>query len=721
MATKEWQATCLLHAANLIKTDDAYNVDRSGFDKTKMLNDMPMVAPKLHTLMEKIKELDESDMRTHGQKFKHFIFTNQDRDYGLRLVVGAFMSYGYPLAFEKRFTSIHSHVADSFGVLTGRKLFYDNNVPSRHFIKNMMTAYNERQSDGSPVNNIRFIVLDNGFKEGIDLFDVKYVHLLEPLHIRADEQQSIGRATRYCGQKGLAFDPTFGWKLRVFVYDMNVEDHNGVIVPVSRLAHMHNHVTTDDKTVTQSDMQDIVSNTAIDRILTKHLHNFDIDRNIDNVVLDGGDDHAEEEEEEEDTGIVFADDKFEDDTNDYVEEDYVARPAKRQAQIALSQHFKRFVYERPEMINMCSADIQKTFELTMTQRFLREYFTPSLPRNGMLLWSSVGTGKTCAAIAVASHTFERLGYTILWVTRHTLKADIWKNMFTDKSCHTTLSRFPNPAGLNDPLRHMPKNWIEPISYKQFTNLLERKNKYYDMLKERNGAADPLRRTLIIIDEVHKLYDKGALPAQERPNMKTFETMLTQSYTKSGINRARVLLMSATPFMNDPMNFVKTVNLIVDPAYKMPTVYSKFKEIFLDATGRFTDEGYADFVNRINGTVAYIDRTKDARYFASVNIEKITVDAPGLEKDFKLWSALKDAVEVFVNIKEKERRENVGMKITKFVRENFDALDTKEILAALDKNDVEFVIKRVSAIERASEENTMFTKNLMKKCYTKSKR
>ena len=65
---------------------------------------------------------------------------------------------------------------------------------------------------------MRFIILDSGFKEGIDLFDVKYVHIFEPSLTVADLKQTIGRATRTCGQKGLNFEPNVGWPLFVYNY-----------------------------------------------------------------------------------------------------------------------------------------------------------------------------------------------------------------------------------------------------------------------------------------------------------------------------------------------------------------------------------------------------------------------------------------------------------------------------------------------------------------------
>ena len=79
----------------------------------------------------------------------------------------------------------------------------------------------------------------------------------------------------------------------------------------------------------------------------------------------------------------------------------------------------------------------KIVNLTNSQKFVSSFFTPDSIYKGILFWHSVGTGKTCSAIATASSTFEKENYTILWVTRHTLKQDIWKNIFKDV-CSATI-------------------------------------------------------------------------------------------------------------------------------------------------------------------------------------------------------------------------------------------------------------------------------------------
>ena len=66
--------------------------------------------------------------------------------------------------------------------------------------KELLKLFNTRP-DNIYGKNIRFIIFDSGFKEGIDLFDVKYVHIFEPSMTIADLKQTIGRATEHVVKK----------------------------------------------------------------------------------------------------------------------------------------------------------------------------------------------------------------------------------------------------------------------------------------------------------------------------------------------------------------------------------------------------------------------------------------------------------------------------------------------------------------------------------------
>jgi hypothetical protein len=246
---------------------------------------------------------------------------------------------------------------------------------------------------------------------------------------------------------------------------------------------------------------------------------------------------------------------------------------------------------------------------------------------GMLLWHSVGTGKTCSAIAAASKNFEPEGYTILWVTRTTLKNDIWKNMF-EQVCNESLRQRLSegkkiPVEAAKRMKLLSKAWsIQPMSYKQFSNLVSKNNQFYNELVKRNGAADPLRKTLLIIDEAHKLYGGNDLSAMERPDMKKLKQAIMHSYTKSGKDSVRLLLMTATPMTESPMELIKLLNLCIPPKDQMPESFDLFAEEFLKEDGSFTEEGKKKYMDRIAGSLSYLNREFDIRQFAQPKIEMI---------------------------------------------------------------------------------------------------
>ena len=268
-------------------------------------------------------------------------------------------------------------------------------------------------------------------------------------------------------------------------------------------------------------------------------------------------------------------------------------------------------------------------DYTPTQEFISNYFTPFAPVKGMLLYHSVGTGKTCTAIAAATKNFEPMDYTILWVTRTTLKSDIWKNMFDQVCSQSIADRIKLGEKIPDiqteKMRLLSRSWrIRPISYKQFSNLVSKKNQYYDQLVNENGEADPLQKTLLIIDEAHKLYGSSDLASNERPDMNAFHTALMNSYTVSGPNSVRVLLMTATPITENPIELVQLINLCKPIEQQMPDTFDLFASQYLNEDGFFTNKGQSLFLDNIAGHISYLNREKDARQFSQPRIRRVFV-------------------------------------------------------------------------------------------------
>jgi hypothetical protein len=125
----------------------------------------------------------------------------------------------------------------------------------------------------------------------------------------------------------------------------------------------------------------------------------------------------------------------------------------------------------------------------------------------------------------------------------------------------------------------------------------------------------LRKTLLIIDEAHKLYGGGDLSSIERPDMNALQNAIQQSYEISWHNSVRLLLMTATPITQNPMELIQLINLTKPLQYQMPQGFDEFSRKYLDEYGRFTPEGEQLYLDNIAGHVSYLNRERDARQFA----------------------------------------------------------------------------------------------------------
>jgi hypothetical protein len=266
--------------------------------------------------------------------------------------------------------------------------------------------------------------------------------------------------------------------------------------------------------------------------------------------------------------------------------------------------------------------------LSAAQQFVTEYVKPSMPTKGMLLWHSAGSGKTCGAVSMASTNFETAGYSIIWVTRASLKSEVQKNVFGEGKARDVICDHANRAlieqGEDPPRKYRPKWCGGPISYQTFSNFLNRLvdkhatasetfyNKYMTSVGEdvyNIRKADPLHKCLIVVDEAHKLYN-GELASNEAPDLDILETMIHESYEKSQADSVRVVLMTATPYSYSPLEFFKLMNLLREDT--LPTDLATLKRD-LTADGRMKKE----LIQKFDGYISYVDVSKDRSRFAQV--------------------------------------------------------------------------------------------------------
>ena len=604
---------CIRKKSNMTHSAKEYRFDNPSFNPEQLKRDIPIFSPKLDYLLKKIDELDKADLKNHGKQFKHFIFSDlKMAPYGAKLITSALIANGYTLGYGPSKGSIELLPEEDlvkkslpFFLLSSISV-YDKPIPVK-IRKDILSTFN-RRPDNIHGKMARFIVMDSGFKEGIDLFDIKYVHMFEPSVNPADQKQVIGRGTRTCGQKGLDFHPTNGWPLHVFVYDLEFpEKYRDKFLNTNSAFELYMKSMNIDfrKLKFAQEIEELSVYGSTDYELNLPVHEFS---NKGSII--GGNSHKQND--------AKRNGRF----------DYIRK--------LIHEHFIDYKWDSVIMENQCidkkaNDDVKKggaptAMNYTPTQNFISRYFSPQSPVKGMLLWHSTGTGKTCTAIAAASRSFEPQDYTILWVTRTTLKNDIWKNMF-DQICSESIKSNMDklPKDPSKQKKMLSKSWtIKPLSYKQFSNLVSQQNDYYKRLVEINGKEDPLRKTLLIIDEAHKLYGGGDLSSIERPDMVALHKAIMHSYAVSGEDSVRVLLMTATPITLDGMELIKLLNLCRPIEEQLPASFDTFQEKYLTDTGEFTRTGRSNYLDDIAGHLSYLNREKDARQFSQPIIERILV-------------------------------------------------------------------------------------------------
>lgn len=299
----------------------------------------------------------------------------------------------------------------------------------------------------------------------------------------------------------------------------------------------------------------------------------------------------------------------------------------------IRKKYRQYKWTEPKVKNDCVSGGDKSnlkrkeIKFNKSQKFVTRYFTPRTNLKGILLNHSVGTGKSCTAISTASNEFEKKNWTIIWVTRGTLKSVMWKNIIDDVCHHEIIKRMKLKQDLQSEeqiKRIAGKNFMPPVSYKTFSNTLlgkisattgePRGNDLYKRLIKRNGKKDPLRKTLVIIDEAHNLF-AGDLKPQETPDLSAIFNGFHRSYRISGKDSVKVMLLTATPIVNKAMDLVNLMNLILEEPFVQN--YKEFKNKYLDDAGNFTENGQAEFQEKIKGHISLLDRSTDPGKFTQV--------------------------------------------------------------------------------------------------------
>ena len=359
----------------------------------------------------------------------------------------------------------------------------------------------------------------------------------------------------------------------------------------------------------------------------------------------------------------------------------------------IEEKYRSLKWRKKPLKNDCKEKGQndkKRLTFHNSQLFLKDYFTPKNIQKGMIINHSVGAGKTCSAVAVGSN-FDKRGYKILWVTQHKLKNDMWKNILGNFSCHEGYRHFQDNYNIPDNFdkqkrvfhKITKKSWYPPITYKQFSNALLKKNQLGLDLYKKN-EKDPLKKILVIIDESHNLFNKS-LQEHQKPNISIIRRKIYQSYNISKEDSVKLILLTATPLLDNIMSYFSLINLIISKrSNRFRPGLKNFEEKYLKGN-KFSQRGLKIFNDNTSRLVSILDLSKNKNKFAQPSMIEKEVQVNEVESEEIIKNEIKDLKENIKNLDENIKKEI-----------NFDFKNQKELILYIKNNEnIEKKIKKLN--------------------------
>ena len=254
-------------------------------------------------------------------------------------------------------------------------------------------------------------------------------------------------------------------------------------------------------------------------------------------------------------------------------------------------NFKK--YTLPEIMRKdgedpCNEKIKK--ELTVYQKFLGQYLSYKSPFKDILVYHGLGSGKTVSAINIYNVLFN---YTPKWNVFLLIKASL----------------------RDDPWLKDLGNWLEPkekeLRMKNIVFISYDAPNADTQFLEAVKKSDSSKGNLFIFDEAHNFIRNvyGNISSKKGKRAQVIYDYIVQEKKESG--NARVVLLSATPAINQPYELALIYNLLRPGSF--PDNESAFNQLYISSSNfmSLNEETKNMFQRRILGlTSYYIGATPD---------------------------------------------------------------------------------------------------------------
>lgn len=322
------------------------------------------------------------------------------------------------------------------------------------------------------------------------------------------------------------------------------------------------------------------------------------------------------------------------------------------AQIARKKEFAKSAYQ--PYINVSNSfdalvkercNIKGAFRLSPNQTFIKNFLSPNTPYKSLLLFHSVGVGKTATAISIAENFRSVYNKKTLVILPTNLKENFKSQLFNvaklleDESGHNqvvaanylaqvTHDRAKDKLGhaeIEKRVHRLINDNYEFWGFLEFANAILREKRDIDRLKKRaveadaefaNRLRDMFSNRVIIIDEVHNIRADGDTQKITPPILK--KVMQHAENTK-------LVILSATPMFNKATEIIQMLNLLLANE-KRPEIDEK--TIFMK-NDHFTPQGKDLLAHSCQGLVSYMRGENPfsfpQRLYPSINKDERVMD------------------------------------------------------------------------------------------------
>jgi nucleoside-triphosphatase THEP1 len=260
----------------------------------------------------------------------------------------------------------------------------------------------------------------------------------------------------------------------------------------------------------------------------------------------------------------------------------------------ISKEFKKYKIpiKNETMKDYC---LPKKYTLQPQQKFLPELlaskYSPWSKNDeirGILVYHQIGSGKTCTAISIAEKFKKKMNIMVV------LPASLIGNF---------IGELRSPCGNDEYITSNEMDKLKKLNPKdeEYINIIDKSNKRIDkyytiysyhkfvaLIKERK--IKKLNNTLLIIDEVQNMISMSG----------TFYKML-KNVIDSSNDTLRIILLSATPMFDKPIEIALTLNLIKKNVFNIST----FDNTYIHSQdGNYKAQQLDDFSQRVHNLVSY---------------------------------------------------------------------------------------------------------------------